>query len=262
MSDHPTSIPLTVLAILLSLLVAIQSAAAEEGTPDPAPAGSHRLAETVVTGTKTEHAAEEAPVPTQVIPREVIEQSATVGIEQVLDQIPDLYVQQNVEFGLGASIVRMQGADPNKVAILLDGQRFRGGIDGVVDLRDIPAGEIEQIEIIRGPASSLYGSDAMAGVINIRTRVGRRPDPTSTPPAAGGSSRSSSTSSSHGWHVGPVKYFLSAQHDEVAVRSSSSARSARSSRGKRATTCRSATASSSASTTRPSARICGSVPTI
>src|SRR5690606_28446159 len=131
-------------------------------------------------------------------------------------QIPDLYVQQNVEFGLGASVVRMQGADPNKVAIVLDGQRFRGGIEGVVDLRDVRTGEIEQIEIIRGPASSRYGSDAMAGVINLRTRGGGE-EPTVGATAAGGSFSQQVYKLSHGWHVGPVRYFLSAQHDEVAL---------------------------------------------
>lgn len=183
---------------------------------EPGPSSSHRMAETVVTGTKTERSVDEAPVPTQVISRKAIDQTATVSIEQALDQIPDLYVQQNVEFGLGASVVRMQGADPNKVAIVLDGQRFRGGIDGVVDLRDIRTGEIEQIEIIRGPASSLYGSDAMAGVINIRTRTGGE-EPTVNATAAGGSYSQQVYKLAHGWKVGPVNYFLSYQHDEVAL---------------------------------------------
>lgn len=178
--------------------------------------GSFLIAETVVTGTKTEHPVDETPVPTQVIPRRQIEETATANIEEVLSQIPDLYVQQNQEFGLGASVVRMQGADPNKVAILLDGQRFRGGIDGVVDLRDITTVPIEQVEIIRGPASSLYGSDAMAGVINIRTRAGA-PDLSLAATAAGGSFSQQLYNVSHAWHIGPVRYFLAAQHDEVAI---------------------------------------------
>lgn len=177
---------------------------------------SFTLGETVVTGTKTEHPVDQSPVPTQVIPRRAIEATATTNVQDVLSQIPDLYVQQNQEFGLGASVVRMQGADPNKVAILLDGQRFRGGIDGVVDLRDIATVPIEQIEIIRGPASSLYGSDAMAGVINIRTRAGS-PDLSLGATAAGGSFAQQVYNVSHGGQVGPVRYFLSAQHDQVAI---------------------------------------------
>ncbi|HEY8516760.1 MAG TPA: TonB-dependent receptor [Candidatus Binatia bacterium] len=195
---------------------------APEAAPEDATASgsdldaSFLMAETVVTGTKTEHPVDETPVPTQVIPRKQIEETATINIEEVLSQIPDLYVQQNQEFGLGASVVRMQGADPNKVAILLDGQRFRGGIDGVVDLRDITTVPIEQVEIIRGPASSLYGSDAMAGVINIRTRAGS-PDLSLAATAAGGSFSQQLYNVSHGYHVGPVRYFIAAQHDEVAI---------------------------------------------
>ena len=205
-------------ACAVTLVLAFTAAArSEEHTASDADLdASFLMKETVVTGTKTEHPIDETPVPTQVIPRKQIEETATVNIEEVLNQIPDLYVQQNQEFGLGASVVRMQGADPNKVAILLDGQRFRGGIDGVVDLRDISTVPIDQIEIIRGPASSLYGSDAMAGVINIRTRAGS-PDFSLNATAAGGSFAQQIYNVSHGYHVGPVNYFLSAQHDQIAI---------------------------------------------
>ncbi len=174
------------------------------------------MTETVVTGTKTPHAADEAPVPTQVITREEIEAVQAGGIDAVLSLIPDIYVHQNEQFGLGASTIRMQGADPNKVLILLDGQRFLGGVDGVVDLRDIPAIDIEQIEIIRGPASSLYGSDAMAGVINIRTRSGGDPLYLAGT-AAGGSFARQLYNGAIGADVGPVKLFISGQHDQVKI---------------------------------------------
>jgi outer membrane receptor for ferrienterochelin and colicins len=200
--------------------------AAEDGAPEragdevPRDEGAEtpslRMPETVITGTKTEHAVDEAPVPTQVITREQIAETASDNLADVLSQIPDLYVQRNEQFTLGASTVRMQGADPNKVAIVLDGQRFRGGIEGVVDLRDIPVETIEQIEILRGPASSLYGSDAMAGVINIRTRRGSAA-PYAKVTAAGGEHGKQLYNASHGYRLGPVEYFVSAQHDEVRI---------------------------------------------
>ena len=174
------------------------------------------MAETVVTGTKTPHAADEAPVPTQVITKEEITATQAGGIDAVLSLIPDIYVHQNEQFGLGASTIRMQGADPNKVLILLDGQRFLGGVDGVVDLRDIPAINIEQIEIMRGPASSLYGSDAMAGVINIRTRSGGDPLYLAGT-AAGGSFGRQLYNAAIGADAGPVRLFVSGQHDEVQI---------------------------------------------
>jgi outer membrane receptor for ferrienterochelin and colicins len=175
-----------------------------------------KLEDVVVTGSKTEEAQWEATVPTQVVPRERIEETATVNVENAIDEIPGVYVRRNEQFGLGASTVRMQGADPNKVAILLDGRRFRGGIDGVVDLRDIPANNIERIEVLRGPASSLYGSDAMAGVINIITRSGS-PTPHADGAAATGSFGRRFYAASHGYQVGPVRYFLSGSHDEFRL---------------------------------------------
>ena len=174
------------------------------------------LEEIVVTGTKTRHRVDDAPIPTQVITREQILATSPANVAQVLDEVPDIYVRTNDQFRLGASTVRMQGADPNKVAILLNGRRFRGGIDGVVDLRDIPVNNIERIEIIRGPASSLYGSDAMAGVINVITRTGTEA-PSFNVTAGGGSFDRILVNASHGYRVGPLGYFLSYQHDEIAI---------------------------------------------
>lgn len=176
----------------------------------------HSLEDIVVTGTRTPYRADEAPVPTQVIRREEIMATTSDNIADVLDQIPGLYVRRNEEFRLGASTVRMQGADPNKVAILLNGRRFRGGVDGVVDLRDIPAASVERIEIIRGPASSLYGSDAMGGVINIITRQAGA-TPTFDAAIAGGSFGRVLGRASHGYSEGPFSYFLSYQHDEIEL---------------------------------------------
>jgi outer membrane receptor for ferrienterochelin and colicins len=194
---------------------AAQAPPPEDDAVEVAPP-SIRMPEMVITGTKTPHAVDEAPVPIQVITRQQIAETATDNLADVLSQIPDLYVQRNEQFALGASTVRMQGADPNKVAIVLDGQRFRGGVDGIVDLRDIPVEVVEQIEILRGPASSLYGSDAMAGVINIRTRRGSA-KPYVKVTAAGGEHGKQLYNASHGSTLGPIEYFVSAQHDEIQI---------------------------------------------
>jgi outer membrane receptor for ferrienterochelin and colicins len=177
---------------------------------------THPLPEIVVTGTRTEYAAEDAPVPVQIVTRAQIDATSAVNVAEALDRIPGLYVRRNEEFRLGASTIRMQGADANKVAILLDGRRFRGGVDGVVDLRDIPVENIERIEVIRGPASSLYGSDAMGGVINVITRRGS-PRPKLSATSAAGDYGTLLFRGSHGYRVGDLGYFLSAQHDETEI---------------------------------------------
>lgn len=203
-----------VAAGLMSLAAPAWSESA--GGADGTAGAPTRLEEVVVTGSKTSESQWEATVPTQVVPRTRVEETATVNIENVLAEIPGLYVRRNEQFGLGASTLRMQGADPNKVAVLVDGRRFRGGVDGVVDLRDIPANNVERIEVLRGPASSLYGSDAMAGVINIITRAGS-PEPRASVGAASGSFARRLYTASHGYAVGPVRYFLSGSHDEFRL---------------------------------------------
>ncbi len=216
----------TSLAVAGSILLMLVATPANGETPKHASTGKgendsnalpdYRTPTVVVTGTKTEHSASDAPVPTQVVPRAVLEETSSDNIESVINQIPDIHVRRNDQFTLGASTVRMQGLGPNKAAIVIDGQRFRGGIDGVVDLRDIPVAGIEQIEIIRGPSSSLYGSDAMAGVINIRTRQGSE-QPVVNLTVAGGTADKRLVTLTHGYRIGNLSYFVSAQHDAVAI---------------------------------------------
>lgn len=201
-----------VMLCLLPLLPLTANAQEDDDASSP----EYALDEIVVTGTKTRHRVDEAPIPTQVISKEEISRTSAATIEEVLDQVADIYVRRNDQFRLGASTVRMQGADPNKVAILLNGRRFRGGIDGVVDLRDIPAQNIERIEIVRGPASNLYGSDAMAGVINIITRAGTEKPSVKGTIGAGNFGRFLAAAS-HGYRIGDLSYFFSAQHDEIEI---------------------------------------------
>jgi outer membrane receptor for ferrienterochelin and colicins len=185
-------------------------------TPAPASDAPDSVEEIVVTGAKTAEGAWEATVPVQVISRERIEELSTTDVEDVLREIPGIYVRRNEQFGLGASTIRMQGADANKVAILIDGRRFRGGADGVVDLRDIPVTNIERVEILRGPASSLYGSDAMAGVVNFVTRSGSE-DPVAEAVASWGSFDRQFYSATGGWQTGPLRWFVSGSHDELRL---------------------------------------------
>lgn len=203
---------------LLGLVLAahLTTAPGPATAQEPSPEEAIRLDEINVTAETDQQVVDDSPTAVQVVTREEIERTASDNVEKVLDLVPDLYIRRNDQFRLGASTVRMQGADPNKVAILLNGRRFQGGVDGVVDLRDIPTDNIERIEIIRGPASSLYGSDAMAGVINIITRQGSE-HPSFEATMAGGTFDRLLANASHGYSIGDLTYFLSYQHDEVAL---------------------------------------------
>ncbi len=124
----------------------------------------------VTTASRTSQAVGDTAVTTQVVDREQIEASGAENLAEVLEEQPGLQVTRSFN---GASI-QMQGLDPRYTLILVDGQRVTGRVAGAIDLTRFQAEDIEQVEIVQGPSSSLYGSDAMGGVINIITRTSKK----------------------------------------------------------------------------------------
>ena len=125
----------------------------------------------VITGTRTPQKLSDATVATEVITRQDIEASGARDVGDLLSAQTGLDVGQSFR-GAAAEV---RGLDPRYVLILVDGQRVTGRTDGQVDLSRFSLDGIEQIEIVKGPASALYGSDAIGGVINIRTRAPEQP---------------------------------------------------------------------------------------
>jgi outer membrane receptor for ferrienterochelin and colicins len=123
----------------------------------------------VVTASRAEQKLRDAVVPTEVITRDEIEASGAQDASGVLETVPGVEIERSFR-GAG---VRMQGLDSEYVLILVDGKRLIGARDGVIDLSRIPVDRIERIEVVKGAASALYGSDAIAGVINVITRKPR-----------------------------------------------------------------------------------------
>ena len=70
----------------------------------------------------------------------------------------------------------LQGIGSERVLVLLDGQPLAGRISGVFDISRIPVTMIDRVEVVRGPQSTLYGTDAMGGVVNIITRTAPKTD--------------------------------------------------------------------------------------
>ncbi|WP_026752553.1 TonB-dependent siderophore receptor [Sediminibacterium sp. C3] len=119
---------------------------------------------TVFTATKTERKLTNVAVPVQIISQKTIQQAGSLRLSDILSEQTGLFMTNG--FGTGVS---MQGLNPDYTLILIDGEPLIGRMSGVLDLKRITVGNIKQIEIVRGPSSSLYGSEAMAGVINIIT---------------------------------------------------------------------------------------------
>lgn len=125
------------------------------------------LQQIVVTATGTPHTLKNVPVQTEVITRKQIEQLGAASFEEMLGQLCSGF-----DFSAGdmGSKMTMNGLGNNYILILIDGKRIHGDNGGENDLGLIDPHNIDHIEIVKGAGSALYGSDAMAGVINIITR--------------------------------------------------------------------------------------------
>src|SRR5674476_183147 len=150
---------------------------AQEKTVDIQKADSHLdfqlkesnidLNEVVVTGTKSEKTLKNVPVLTQVISaRKMLE----LGITNVADALQTMVPGINVSHNGTLVTVTLQGLDAKYVLFLVDGERIAGEVDGDIDYSMLNLQNIDHIEIIKGASSSLYGSNAIGGVINIITK--------------------------------------------------------------------------------------------
>ncbi|QTL98826.1 TonB-dependent receptor [Iocasia frigidifontis] len=122
----------------------------------------------VTTSTKTEKKISEVPLIVEVITAEELKESNAKTVMEALNFINGVKAIQD-SGSWGNNGVQLRGMGSKYTLVLVDGQRFRGG-HNCVDLSTISIDMVQQIEIVKGPFSSLYGSDAMGGVINIITK--------------------------------------------------------------------------------------------
>lgn len=125
------------------------------------------LQEVVVTATGTSHLLKDVPVQTEVISRKMIESYGGKSIEDILSGLTASFAFNEGDMG---SKAQLGGLGNNYILILIDGKRLHGDNGGENDLSLIDPHNIERIEIVKGAQSALYGSDAMAGVVNIITK--------------------------------------------------------------------------------------------
>lgn len=157
--------------VLLGLLSASGLHAVPESSPadiPPRDTMTFDMQEVVVTATRTPLTLKEAPVLTRIITARDLEKRGAGTLQQALEN--ELAGVEFHQTGYGSSI-SFQGLDARYVLFLIDGERIAGETSGNIDYNRIPLQNIERIEIIRGAASVLYGSNAMGAVVNIITRM-------------------------------------------------------------------------------------------
>lgn len=173
-------------AASLIALVGSPALAQEEVAPAPPPTDIDTFADTetpiIVTGSRIARAGFQAPTPTTVISAEQINNLGQINVSEVLSSIPqNLAAQSDTNTGpsvgsrassnIGASYANLRGLNPfygTRTLTLVDSRRFVPTSDsGAVDLNLIPTTLIARVETVTGGASAAYGSDAIAGVVNI-----------------------------------------------------------------------------------------------
>ncbi len=126
-----------------------------------------QLEEVVITATRNERTVGVLPMPVTLVQSPQIKMMGSVRLNDVLTEQTGLVVVPQIN-GQGSGI-QIQGFNPDYTLILVDGEPIIGRYTGSLELSRLTVGNIKQIEIVKGPSSSLYGSDALAGVINVIT---------------------------------------------------------------------------------------------
>jgi iron complex outermembrane recepter protein len=174
-------VKLTTICTSISLACISMQAVAQQTTTDPAPKELQRVE---VTGSSIKRVDKEGSLPVQVISRQELERSGIVTAEQLLQRLTvngngtyNLAANSDVAAGSnrgnnGLSAANLRGQGAEATLVLLNGRRVasHGLNGGVVDLNSIPMAAIERIEVLKDGASSLYGADAVGGVINFILR--------------------------------------------------------------------------------------------
>jgi vitamin B12 transporter len=160
---------LTLGVVMMETLALAAPATAQETKQE-----TKRVDPVVVTATTVDTPAEQLGVALTVVTGEDFKTYHYSTLDDAFRNIPGVNVVQQGTYGK-LSTLSIRGANANQVLILVDGVRVSSPTVGLTDLSDISPDLIERIEVIRGPQSTLYGADAIGGVVNIITKKGAGP---------------------------------------------------------------------------------------
>lgn len=126
---------------------------------------SWKMEDMVITATRRKYMLKDVPVTTELITADDFKKSGAVTVDNALDS----HIGVDISDDLSGRGISLRGVDPSRVLVLVDGNRVIGRVRGSLDLAQLPLSNVKQIEIVKGTGSTLYGSDAMGGVVNIIT---------------------------------------------------------------------------------------------
>ena len=168
---------------------------------------------TTITETRNPRSIESLTGAANVVDREIILLRNSWTAEEALSEVPGVDVVGSSRYGQEVRLNTRgvnSGYGTQRTLVLLDGRPLTDEYLGNVDLAQYPLSAMRQIELVRGPASSVYGTNAMGGVLNLIPRRGRA-DPFTEISAQGGTFGTFNAAFAHGTMMGPVDFFLSVE---------------------------------------------------
>lgn len=126
----------------------------------------------IVTATRTAQTVDDSLASVTVITKKDIQQSQSKSLPEILNQVMGIDFSNNGGYGKETNLY-IRGTNPGHTLVLIDGVKVGSATSGKISFQYIPVSLIERIEIVRGPRSSLYGSEAIGGVIQIFTKQGK-----------------------------------------------------------------------------------------
>jgi len=153
---------------LAAALFAALSANALANVKTP-PAAEYTLDEIIVTATRIATPVRSVLADVTVLTAEQIAQSGSTSLAELMATVPGVEVTVNGGLG-GNQNVRVRGSSANHFLVLIDGQRVSSATTGATALEHLPLHAIERVELVRAPASNLYGMDAVGGVMQVFTK--------------------------------------------------------------------------------------------
>jgi iron complex outermembrane recepter protein len=162
-------------SIRVALILGLSGAMAMPAMAQEEKSKEDTLEDVVVTGSRIRRADAETAQPVLVVTRADIEKTGLTSVGDIVQRLAEAGPSINTQFnngGNGSVTIDLRNLGSNRTLVLLNGHRWVTQLNGAVDLNTIPTAIIESIEILKDGASTVYGSDAIAGVVNIITRRG------------------------------------------------------------------------------------------
>lgn len=162
----------TVLVVFCFSLIAFSDSVTQEKSEKEKDAKKNLMrphTEIVVTATMTQKAVKDCSASVSVVDEVDLKATAASNAMNLLSNLPGLFIRKTGDFGRSDVDIRGIGQRGRRIAVLVDGRPEKMGLFGCVVTHSFPLDNVERIEVVRGPSSVLYGSDAMGGVVNILT---------------------------------------------------------------------------------------------